>query len=138
MPAAEQFGEIKSFVDEGLALQIGLSEVTVDDVRAAREAGLDVVSVQNRYNLGDRSAEEPARPLHRRGHRVHPVGAGGRRGAGPAGRPARRGVAPARGRHHLAGGAGLAAAPLAGDRADPGHVVRRAPGGEPRRGRRRA
>ncbi|GAB3683396.1 aldo/keto reductase [Angustibacter aerolatus] len=58
VPAAEQFGEIKSFVDEGLALQIGLSEVTVDDVRAAREAGLDVVSVQNRYNLGDRSAEE--------------------------------------------------------------------------------
>jgi aryl-alcohol dehydrogenase-like predicted oxidoreductase len=57
-PREETFGEIKAFVDEGLARQIGLSEVNVEEVKAAQAAGLDVVSVQNRYNLGDRRAEE--------------------------------------------------------------------------------
>jgi len=57
-PRAEQFGVIKEFVDEGLALQIGLSEVDVADVQEAQAAGLSVASVQNRYNLGDRRAEE--------------------------------------------------------------------------------
>ncbi|WP_432563835.1 aldo/keto reductase [Kineococcus sp. SYSU DK003] len=58
VPREEQFGEVKAFVDEGLALQVGLSEVDVEDVRAAQAAGLTVASVQNRYNLGDRRAEE--------------------------------------------------------------------------------
>ncbi|WP_432496713.1 aldo/keto reductase [Kineococcus auxinigenes] len=58
VPREEQFGEIKSFLDEGLAKQVGLSEVDVDDVKAAQAAGLPVASVQNRYNLGDRRAEE--------------------------------------------------------------------------------
>lgn len=57
-PRDEQFAEIKSFVDEGLAKQIGLSEVTVDEVKAAVDAGIPVASVQNRYNLGDRRAED--------------------------------------------------------------------------------
>ena len=57
-PRDEQFAEIRSFVDEGLARQIGLSEVDVDDVRAAQAAGVPVASVQNRYNLGDRRAEK--------------------------------------------------------------------------------
>ncbi|GAA2551571.1 aldo/keto reductase [Winogradskya consettensis] len=57
-PREEQFGEIKAFVDEGLADQIGLSEVGVEDVQAAQAAGLRIASVQNRYNLGDRRAEE--------------------------------------------------------------------------------
>jgi pyridoxine 4-dehydrogenase len=57
-PREEQFAEVKSFVDEGLALQIGLSEVGVDEIKAAQDAGLPVASVQNRYNLADRSAED--------------------------------------------------------------------------------
>jgi pyridoxine 4-dehydrogenase len=57
-PREEQFGEIKSFLDEGLALQVGLSEVGVDEIKAAQEAGLPVASVQNRYNLADRAAED--------------------------------------------------------------------------------
>ncbi|WP_199515275.1 aldo/keto reductase [Nucisporomicrobium flavum] len=57
-PRDEQFGEIKSFVDEGLARQIGLSEVGVDEIRAALDFGIPVASVQNRYNLGDRRAED--------------------------------------------------------------------------------
>ena len=58
VPAEEQFGELTAFVDEGLAKQVGLSEVSADDVEAAQAAGLAVASVQNRYNLGDRSAED--------------------------------------------------------------------------------
>ncbi|AGL14238.1 aldo/keto reductase [Actinoplanes sp. N902-109] len=57
-PRDEQFAEIKSFLDEGLARQIGLSEVDVEDVQAAQAAGIPVASVQNRYNLGDRRAEK--------------------------------------------------------------------------------
>ena len=54
----EQFAEVKSFLDDGLALQVGLSEVSVDEIKAAQDAGLPVVSVQNRYNLADRSCED--------------------------------------------------------------------------------
>ncbi|MEZ0164884.1 aldo/keto reductase [Kineococcus sp. LSe6-4] len=57
-PREEQFGVVKEFVDEGLALQVGLSEVDVDDVKEAQAAGLSIASVQNRYNLGDRRAED--------------------------------------------------------------------------------
>ena len=57
-PREEQFDEIRSFLDEGLALQVGLSEVGVDEIKAAQDAGLPVASVQNRYNLADRSAED--------------------------------------------------------------------------------
>ncbi|MGI3781847.1 MAG: aldo/keto reductase, partial [Janthinobacterium lividum] len=57
-PRDEQFSEIKSFLDEGLALHVGLSEVGVDEIKAAQDAGLPVASVQNRYNLADRAAED--------------------------------------------------------------------------------
>lgn len=57
VPAAEQFGIIADFQREGLIRHIGLSQVSVDEVKAAREY-FDVVSVQNLYNLGDRSSEE--------------------------------------------------------------------------------
>ncbi|PRY16950.1 aldo/keto reductase [Kineococcus rhizosphaerae] len=57
-PRADQFGVVKEFVDEGLVHQVGLSEVGVDDVKEAQAAGLQIASVQNRYNLGDRRAED--------------------------------------------------------------------------------
>ncbi|MGH3743652.1 MAG: aldo/keto reductase [Mycobacteriales bacterium] len=57
-PREETFGEVKSFVDEGLARQIGLSEVGVEEIQAARAAGLQVASVQNRYNVGNRKSED--------------------------------------------------------------------------------
>ena len=43
--------------DEGKIRHIGLSEVGVETIRAARGL-VDVTSVQNRYNLTDRSHEE--------------------------------------------------------------------------------
>lgn len=56
IPADEQFGVIAEFQREGLVRHIGLSEVTVDDVVAAQRH-FDVVTVQNLYNVADRSAE---------------------------------------------------------------------------------
>ncbi|MEU4563784.1 aldo/keto reductase [Actinoplanes sp. NPDC023936] len=58
VPRDEQFDVLRSFVDEGLAKQVGLSEVSVEEVKAAQAAGVPVASVQNRYNLGDRRAED--------------------------------------------------------------------------------
>jgi pyridoxine 4-dehydrogenase len=54
----EQFGTLLEFLEEGLVRQVGLSEVSVDDVKEAQAAGVPVASVQNRYNLGDRRAED--------------------------------------------------------------------------------
>jgi len=56
VPLADQVGELKSLRDEGKAGHIGLSEVTVEELRAAQEIA-PVVSVQNMFNLASRSAE---------------------------------------------------------------------------------
>lgn len=53
VPAADQFGALKRLQDEGKIRHIGLSEVTVEQIVAAREV-IDVVSVQNLYNLTTR------------------------------------------------------------------------------------
>ncbi|MFI5729589.1 aldo/keto reductase [Kribbella sp. NPDC051587] len=57
VPAADQFGALAELVAEGKVRRLGLSEVTVDQLREAR-ATLDVVSVQNRYNVTDREHED--------------------------------------------------------------------------------
>jgi aryl-alcohol dehydrogenase-like predicted oxidoreductase len=57
VPAAEQFGVMKELQDAGKIRHLGLSEVSVDDIEAAREV-IDVVSVQNLYNLGNRQSED--------------------------------------------------------------------------------
>jgi len=56
-PREDQFGAIKEFVDEGLIRHVGLSEVSIEDIEAARAAGLTIASVQNLYNLENRQAE---------------------------------------------------------------------------------
>jgi len=56
-PRDEQFAEIARLQEEGVIRHVGLSEVTVDDVREAQQY-FPVVSVQNLYNVGDRSAEQ--------------------------------------------------------------------------------
>jgi pyridoxine 4-dehydrogenase len=57
VPREEQFGVLKELQDEGKVRHLGLSEVHVDEVRAAQEV-FDVATVQNRYNLVDRAAED--------------------------------------------------------------------------------
>ncbi|MFI2628817.1 aldo/keto reductase [Streptomyces collinus] len=55
-PLADQLGTLRELQTEGLVGRIGLSEVTVEELERAREI-VDVVSVQNRYNLLDREHE---------------------------------------------------------------------------------
>lgn len=57
VPADEQFAAIREFVDEGLVRHVGISEVTVDDLMAAQRI-VNIVSVQNLYNAGDRTSEQ--------------------------------------------------------------------------------
>ncbi|NUP28890.1 MAG: aldo/keto reductase, partial [Nocardia sp.] len=56
-PLEDQIGELKDLRDEGKIRHIGLSEVSVAQAEAARRIA-PIVSVQNLYNLTDRSAEE--------------------------------------------------------------------------------
>ncbi|WP_027681940.1 aldo/keto reductase [Rhizobium leguminosarum] len=57
VPAKEQFDAIKSLLDSGLILHAGLSEVSVADIEAASKH-FKVATVQNRYNLVDRTSED--------------------------------------------------------------------------------
>lgn len=53
----DQVGELKKLQDEGKIRHIGLSEVSVDEVKAAQQIAT-IVTVQNLYNLQKRDAEE--------------------------------------------------------------------------------
>ena len=57
VPLEEQLGELALLKQEGKIRHIGLSEVTVEQIEAARKI-TPIVSVQNLYNLADRSAED--------------------------------------------------------------------------------
>ncbi|MDM9624971.1 aldo/keto reductase [Rhizobium sp. S152] len=57
VPAKEQFDAIKSLIDSGLIRHAGLSEVSVADIEAASKV-FKVATVQNRYNLVDRTSED--------------------------------------------------------------------------------
>jgi len=57
VPQGEQFGAIKSLLDQGIIRHAGLSEVSVAEIEAASKV-FKVATVQNRYNLGDRSSED--------------------------------------------------------------------------------
>ena len=56
VPLADQLGALVELQTEGKIARIGLSEVSVSDVEAAR-AVTRIVTVQNRYNVSDRGAE---------------------------------------------------------------------------------
>jgi len=56
VPLEDQVGELKALQDEGKIRHIGLSEVSVDELRAA-QAVAPIVSVQNKFSLGDRSSQ---------------------------------------------------------------------------------
>jgi aryl-alcohol dehydrogenase-like predicted oxidoreductase len=53
VPAAEQFDVLAEFIRQGKVKHIGLSEVGVAQIDAARKV-VPIVSVQNRYNVADR------------------------------------------------------------------------------------
>lgn len=56
VPLEEQVGVLAELRDEGKIRHIGLSEVDVDQLEAARRV-TPIATVQNLYNLADRSAE---------------------------------------------------------------------------------
>jgi aryl-alcohol dehydrogenase-like predicted oxidoreductase len=57
VPREEQFGVMKELQDEGKVRHLGLSEVSVDDIKEARET-IEVATVQNLYNLTTRQHED--------------------------------------------------------------------------------
>jgi aryl-alcohol dehydrogenase-like predicted oxidoreductase len=57
VPQGEQFAAIKSLLNEGVIAQAGLSEVSVEEIEAARKI-FPVVTVQNQYNLVTRYSED--------------------------------------------------------------------------------
>ncbi len=57
VPAEESLGAIKELQDQGLIKHVGLSQVSVEEIEQCRKV-VDVVSVQNLYNLADRSSED--------------------------------------------------------------------------------
>ena len=56
VPRGEQFDAIKALLDDGIIAHAGLSEVSVEEIEAARRV-FPVATVQNRYNLVDRTSE---------------------------------------------------------------------------------
>ena len=56
VPYADSVGALKELQDEGKIRNIGVSNVDLEQLEEARSI-VDVVSVQNRFNLADRAAE---------------------------------------------------------------------------------
>ena len=55
IPVEEQFGTIRELREEGKIRFVGVSEVSVDELRRAREL-IDIATVQNRFNVADQTA----------------------------------------------------------------------------------
>jgi pyridoxine 4-dehydrogenase len=78
VPLEESVGTLVELRDEGKVDMIGLSNVSVDQLERAR-ALTPIVSVQNRYSLGDRSSEDVLRASEQLGIAFipwYPLGAG--------------------------------------------------------------
>lgn len=57
VPVEESLAPIKKLQEQGKILHVGLSEVKPTEIDQARKF-MDIVSVQNQYNLGDRQHED--------------------------------------------------------------------------------
>jgi pyridoxine 4-dehydrogenase len=60
VPREEQFGTLRELQQEGKVRFAGLSQVSVEEIAAARDI-VEIVSVQNRYNPGERASEDVLR-----------------------------------------------------------------------------
>ena len=127
VPADEQFGLLADLVSEGKVKHVGLSQVSVAELEAARRV-VPVVSVQNLFNLTDRTSDDVLAHCEAEGIGFipwFPVASGELSGPDTA----MGTVVAETGATPDPGGPGLAAAPLPGHAPDPGHQV-----GGPRRG----
>jgi aryl-alcohol dehydrogenase-like predicted oxidoreductase len=57
VPVEESLGAIKRLKEQGKIRLVGLSEVSVDQIEQARKV-IDIVSVQNEYNITNRKSEK--------------------------------------------------------------------------------
>jgi aryl-alcohol dehydrogenase-like predicted oxidoreductase len=62
----EQFAEMKALQEDGLVRHLGLSEVSVEEIKAAQEV-FEVTTVQNLYNLTNRKSEDVLRYCEEQG-----------------------------------------------------------------------
>ena len=56
VPATDQFALLRALLDEGKVRAVGLSEVSVEQIEAARRV-VPIATVQNLYNVTDRKSE---------------------------------------------------------------------------------
>jgi pyridoxine 4-dehydrogenase len=66
VPADEQFGTLRDLHDEGKIQHVGLSEVSIAEIEAARRI-VPIVTVQNLYNLAERQSEDVLEYCEREG-----------------------------------------------------------------------
>ena len=131
VPFAESVGALARMQRGGKIRHIGLSNVSVAELTAARKIA-PIVSVQNEYNFDDRSSDDVLAECVRLGIAFipwYPLGAGRSLRSAKLKRVAAR----AR-RERRAGGARVAPRAHAGDAADSRHRVARASRGERARG----
>lgn len=60
VPVAEQFGAVRWLLDAGIVRHVGLSQVSIPEIQAARRL-FPVATVQNLYNLANRESEDVLR-----------------------------------------------------------------------------
>ena len=139
LPIEDSVGALAELREEQKIRHIGLSNVNLEQLERAREM-VPIVSVQNRYNVADRESEEVLQACEESGLAFFPWAPLGSRGSSnlaQAVRPAGRGRQSSRSLPR-SGRAGVAAAPLPGDPADPRDQFDYALRGEPRSSRARA
>ena len=66
VPFEEQLGTIRELRDEGKIRFVGISNVSADELRRAREL-IDIATVQNRFNLAERMHDEVLQECERAG-----------------------------------------------------------------------
>ncbi len=66
VPLEESVGELARLQEEGKIRHVGLSNVSVEELHRAQGL-VEIVSVQNRYNLGDRAHEDVLEECERQG-----------------------------------------------------------------------
>ncbi|HEY1618676.1 MAG TPA: aldo/keto reductase [Streptosporangiaceae bacterium] len=78
VPLADQVGALAGLREQGKIAEIGLSEVSVEQIRQARQV-TEIAAVQNHYSLADRGTEDVLRYCEAEGLRFlpwSPVGSG--------------------------------------------------------------
>nr|WP_263418356.1 aldo/keto reductase [Terriglobus albidus] len=66
VPLEESLGAIKKLQEQGKIRHVGLSEVSVEEIKQARKV-IEIVSVQNLYNIADRKSEAVLDYCHQEG-----------------------------------------------------------------------